>query len=201
MISQDLIDFEKEISDLFNAGQIRSPVHLSGGNEGYLIKYFEKRFNPGDWVFTTWRSHYHCLLAGVPPEQVKVAILAGRSITLCFPEYRVFSSAIVGGHLSIALGVALGIRRNPNIGFLSPIPFVHVFLGDMTERTGVYREVVEYAYGHALPINFIIEDNGKSVLTTTYDVWGTSTHVTLQGRRYVYELPWPHAGAGVRVQF
>ncbi len=191
-----LINFEYEIADEFNKGNIRSPVHLSGGNEEQLLKYFEEHFRSGDWVFTTWRSHYHCLLAGVSPEEVKVAVLAGRSITLCFPKYRVFSSAIVGGHLPIALGAALGIQRS------GKKDKVHVFLGDMAERTGVYREVVEYAYGHDLPINFIIEDNGISVLTDTYAVWGTSTHVSLQGEgRYNYRLKWPHAGAGVRVQF
>jgi hypothetical protein len=33
MVKEDLINFEKEIADLFNSGQIKSPVHLYSGNE------------------------------------------------------------------------------------------------------------------------------------------------------------------------
>jgi outer membrane receptor protein involved in Fe transport len=33
LTKQELIDFEKEVAEAFNAGKIRAPVHLSGGNE------------------------------------------------------------------------------------------------------------------------------------------------------------------------
>ncbi len=53
----------------------------------------------GDEIRARWRSHYQCLLKGVPQEQVKQDILDGKSITLCYPEYRVYSSAIVTGNI------------------------------------------------------------------------------------------------------
>jgi TPP-dependent pyruvate/acetoin dehydrogenase alpha subunit len=192
---ESLIEFEKDIAEEFNKGNIRAPIHLSGGNEDYLIRYFKESFQPGDWVFTTWRSHYHCLLAGVPPKEVRAAIIAGRSITLCFPVYRVVSSAIVGGHLPISLGVALAIKRSGDI-----MTKVHAFCGDMAARTGIYREVSEYAYHHQLPLRIITEDNSKSVCTNTYEVWGGSSKFMLE-ERYYYDLPWPHSGAGKRVNF
>src|SRR6266566_3092630 len=102
---EKLIAFEQDIADEFNKGNIHSPIHLSGGNEEWLIDYFDNNFRKGDWIASTWRSHYHALLCGVPEEQVRAAIIKGRSITLCFPEYRFFSSAIMGGALPIALGV------------------------------------------------------------------------------------------------
>src|SRR5258706_10994318 len=108
----ELIAFERNVAEEFNRGSIRSPVHLSGGNEQQLINYFAAHFRPGDWICTTWRSHYHALLAGVPPSEVMAAILRGRSITLTFPAHRVISSAIVGGVIPIALGIALGIKRD-----------------------------------------------------------------------------------------
>ena len=37
--------------------------------------YFEEQYRPGDWVCSAWRSHYHALLAGIPPAEVKAAIL------------------------------------------------------------------------------------------------------------------------------
>jgi pyruvate dehydrogenase E1 component alpha subunit len=108
---KDLIDFEQKIANKFNAGLIRSPVHLTYGNENFLIKFF-KKIKENDWIFCSWRSHYHCLLKGVPPSILERAILKGRSISLCFPKYKIYSSAIVGGNLPIALGAALSIKKN-----------------------------------------------------------------------------------------
>ena len=195
MNKEELQDFEKEIADLFNSGKIRSPVHLSGGNEEHLITYFTESFSEGDWICSTWRSHYHCLLAGVPPAKLKNAILAGRSITLCFPEHKFFSSAIVGGNLSIALGIAKGIKLSGGK------EKVHCFIGDMAARTGITCEVGDYAYGHGLPLCIIIEDNNKSVCTDTYEVWKSPMLRPWVAYRYYYKLTWPHSGAGKRVEF
>jgi TPP-dependent pyruvate/acetoin dehydrogenase alpha subunit len=41
MTREDLIQFETEIADLFNAGKIRAPVHLYSGNEDEMLGIFE----------------------------------------------------------------------------------------------------------------------------------------------------------------
>ena len=110
MNKENLIKFENEIASIFNEGKIRAPIHLYSGNEDFLINFF-KKVNPQDWVICSWRSHYQCLLKGVPPESVKKEILNGKSISLCFPEHKIYSSAIVGGSLPIAVGIALSIKR------------------------------------------------------------------------------------------
>ena len=46
-------------------------------------------------------------LKGVPEKLLEKEILDGKSISLCFPKYKIYSSAIVGGIIPIALGVAL----------------------------------------------------------------------------------------------
>ena len=189
----ELIAFEAEIAEAFNAARICAPVHLSGGNEVQLIAYFAEHFNPGDWVFSTWRSHYHALLAGIPPSSVRAAIMDGRSISLCFPEHRFFSSAIVGGCLPIALGVALGMKRARDKNR------VHCFVGDMAAYTGAFHECSSYAFGHGLPLNVIVESNGISVCTPTEAAWGHQKADDFAS--YDYHLSWPHAGAGKRVEF
>lgn len=200
MTAEQLIAFEKEIADIYNTGQIKAPVHLSGGNEEQLIRIFGQ-INEDDWVFSTWRSHYHCLLKGVPPSLLKLDILAGRSITLNYPAQRIVTSAIVGGILSIANGVALGIaRRGGN-------ERVWCFVGDMTAATGDFHEAWKYACCHDFPVEFVIEDNGKSVGTPTRDVWGLHeipdhiNHPEFGVWRYRYDLLWPHAGAGQWIKF
>lgn len=190
---EELIAFEADIAAEFNAGKIRAPIHLSGGNEDALIAIF-RSIQPNDWVCTTWRSHYHALLHGVPPAEVKAAIMAGKSITLCFPEYRVISSAIVGGICSIALGLAWAAKRNQTN------EQVWVFCGDMTARTGIWHECLYYARGHDLPLHFVVENNRLSVCTPTREVWGDTDRArAVLG--YDYVLGFPHSGAGKRVEF
>ena len=199
MTAQDLIAFEAEIADVFNAGKIRAPVHLYYGNEAQMIEIF-REVKPEDWVFCSWRSHYQCLLKGVPREEVKAEILAGHSISLCFPKQRVVSSAIVGGIIPIAVGAALGLKRRGEKGM------VHCFAGEMTSETGIFHESVKYSYNHKLPIRFIVEDNGKSVCTDTREAWNQPV-LTYENNAhplvtfYKYETKYPHAGAGQRVQF
>ena len=107
----NLKEFEVEISKLFAKKKIRAPIHLYDGNEKQIIKVF-KKIKKNDWVFCTWRSHYQCLLKGVPKKKLTDSILDGNSISLCFPKYKIFSSAIVGGILPIAVGAAQSIKIN-----------------------------------------------------------------------------------------
>lgn len=194
----DLKAFEQKVVDIFNKGEIRAPIHLSGGNEHRLISIF-RWIRPQDWVLTTWRSHYHCLLKNVPEDQLLADIRAGRSITLCYPEHRILSSAIVGGVLPIAVGLAWSIKRQRSDDK------VWVFIGDMTASTGMFSECARYADGHKLPIHFVVEDNGKSVLTDTDKVWGGKQKQDVVssdvGIRYRYDLTYPHQGTGRRVEF
>ena len=195
-----LISFEEEIAKIFNKGLIKAPIHLSYGNEEQLIKIFKKiKFN--DWIFCSWRSHYHCLLKGVPSYLLKKEILNGRSISLCFPKYKIYSSAIVGGIVPIALGLALSLKLKKKKDK------VFCFLGDMTSETGIAHESIKYAINFNLPIHFIIEDNNQSVCTDTRKTWASNilTYSKNINKKFItyykYKNKYPHAGAGQRVQF
>lgn len=200
MDKKELILFEEEIASLFNQGKINAPVHLYMGNEDKIIDVF-KKIKKNDWVFCSWRSHYQCLLKGVPPQKVKEEILAGRSISLCFSEYKIFSSAMVGGVLPIAVGAAMSIKHKGEKNSK-----VYCFMGDMTAETGIAYESIKYSRNFKLPIHFIVEDNEKSVCTDTREVWNQSK-LSYENKNdeyityYKYKTKYPHAGAGVRVQF
>ena len=138
MNKEKLIKFEDEIAELFNSGRIKAPVHLYHGNEDQIIKVFEK-IKQNDWVFCTWRSHYQCLLKGVPEKLIKDEILSGKSISLCFPKYNIYSSALVGGSIPIAVGLAVSLKRNNSTAR------VYCFMGDMTSETGIAHECIKYS--------------------------------------------------------
>jgi pyruvate dehydrogenase E1 component alpha subunit len=194
--------YKRQIAECFNNAQIKAPVHLYNDNEEQMIEVFQKHnIGPEDWVLCSWRSHYQCLLKGVPKDELKAAILEGRSISLCFKEHRVLSSGIVTGVLPIATGIALDIKRKGGTNK------VYCFMGEMTSETGMAHECIKYARNHQLPIHFIIEDNGKSVCTDTRATWNQE-RLTYEGVNdeyvtyYRYKLDkYPHAGAGTRVQF
>ena len=125
-----------------------------------------------------------------------------KSIHVMNKENRIFTSAIVGGCLPIALGVALGLKIN------NSKDKVYVFCGDMTSQTGIFHECFKYAVNHKLPIKFIIENNFLSTNTDTAEVWGVSrddleNFFEMQKTKYpnyfdyiTYERVFPHYGTG-----
>ena len=199
MKKNQLIGFENNVANLFNSAKIKAPVHLYSNNEEDLITIF-KKIKKNDWVFCSWRSHYQCLLKGVPEKKLMKEILDGKSISLCFPEYNIYSSAIVGGSIPIATGVAFSNK------LLKKKSKVYCFVGDMTSETGIMHECLKFSVNKNLPIHFIIEDNKKSVCTDTRKVWSLKK-LSFEKKKnkfityYNYKLKFPHAGAGQRVQF
>jgi pyruvate dehydrogenase E1 component alpha subunit len=190
-----LIQFERKMADHWESGKVKGPIHLSGGNEDELIEIF-KYIRKSDWVFSTWRSHYHALLKGVPSEWVEQEILEGRSITLVNKEEKFYSSAIVGAIIPISLGVALANKRD------SKDETVWCFIGDMAFETGGFYEAHKYAKRYNLPIRFVVEDNGVSTNTPTAETWnGIKREVPEDVIWYDYKKEWPHYGTGKWVIF
>lgn len=194
-----LREFEDRIAEAYNKAEIRAPIHLSYGSETELIKIFQG-IAQEDFVLSTWRSHYHALLHGVPENKVEKSVRSGHSISLSFPEHRFYSSAIVGGMLSIGVGLAEGLKRQGSSAK------VWVFIGDMAANTGLAFSSVRLARVRDLNFRLIIEDNEVSVCTPTKAVWGEASHdLDSVGvgivSRYSYKSIYPHAGAGKRIEF
>jgi hypothetical protein len=91
----------------------------------------------------------------------------------------------------------------------------------MSSETGAFHESYKYARNHNLPITFIVESNGLSVLTPTDEIWNRNIPYFIDNKELwietisnngIYKQPnliyyhylnkkYPHAGAGQRVQF
>lgn len=194
MNKQDLINFEEDIKKIYESGKIRAPIHLSGNNEDKLIKIF-KNIKKDDWVFSTWRNHYHALLKGIPKKWLKKEIVAGRSMGINNIKHKFYSSAIVGGILPIALGVAKSIKLKKQKNK------VWVFVGDMTFETGVFYECYKYSKNFKLPLKFVVEDNNMSTNSPTDKVWGKKNKPPKDVIKYNYKRKYPHHGTGGWVLF
>ena len=191
---KDLINFELDIKKIYEAGKIKAPIHLSGNNEDSLINVFRK-IKKNDWVFSTWRNHYHALLKGIPIDWLKKEIIAGRSMGINNIKYKFYSSAIVAGTIPIALGVAKALKlkkKNQK---------VWVFIGDMTFETGMFHECYKYAKNHKLPLRFVVEDNNLSTNTPTNKVWVKKSKIPKDVIYYKYKRKYPHHGTGGWVLF
>lgn len=218
---EDLIDFEKDVMAAWERGEIRAPVHASGGNEEQLIDIF-KEVRRGDYVFSGHRNHYHALLHGCDPGQLLDEILGvpggtcggnARSMGFIDVAHHFYSSAIVGGCVAMAVGVAWGLRQqvvlDPLVGDEVAAPPRHVwcFVGDGAVDGGHFWEAWQYANGWDLPITFVIEDNDRATCTDkqsrngpSFMVWRENANKS-RVRWYGYKPTYPHVGTGKYVQF
>ena len=193
MTEEDLINFELKVKNEYEKATITGPVHMSKGNEQQLIEIF-KFIHPEDWVFSSWRNHYHALLHGVPEQHLWDLIVAGKSMSVFCEEPKLYTSSIVGGVIPIALGAAKALKMKNNGRK------VWLFVGDMTAETGVFHEAYKYSRRHNLPLEFVIEDNNMSTNTPTSETWnGIKTQKDVF--YYFYERGYPHHGTGEWILF
>ncbi len=198
----DLINFEKDIFNNYSEGKIKAPVHLVGSTdksqERFLINLFTEKINKQDYIFGTHRSHYIALLKSQDKKWVKSEILAKRSININSKKHKIFTSAIVGGNLPIALGTAMALKKKRSKNH------VYCFTGDMASQMGIFYECWKYALGEKLPITFIVEDNKIGCYTPTKKVWkefadwGEDFNKIIY---YNYKRKYPHYGTGSWVRF
>ena len=203
---KSLVEFEDKVGEMFERGEIHAPVHLSGGNEDDLITIF-RRISPVDWVFSTHRNHYHYLLKGGDPDTLLKELRGerdglnggcARSMNICDPGIKFYTSAIVAGNCAIAAGVALGLQR------AGVDDHVWCFLGDGAEDSGHFVEAVRFAEGRCLPITFVIEDNSYSVDSKQTDRWVMWRNAFAESpivEVYGYNRTRPHVGIGKHVTF
>lgn len=214
MTKQDLIDFEKMIADKWDAGLIKFPVHLSGGNEDELIQIF-KNISKDDWVFSTHRSHYHYLLKASMTmnndfdamKKLDNMIMQGRSMHIMDKECNFFSSGIVAGCCAIAVGVAKAIKEEQKLHPDYDNKKVWCFIGDGATDEGHFYEAMYYSVMQELPITFLIEDNDRSVCTNAKQRCGqneTGMRIEVSDRylkKYNYKPTYPHVGTGKTIKF
>jgi len=186
---EELIDFENQIGELYMDNKLPFLFHLSGGNEDQLIEIF-KDIKEGDYVISNHRSHYHALLHGIPPEDLKNKILDGKSMFVYDRERNFFCSAIIGGTPAIAAGIAWALKKKGSN------KKVWCFVGDGTEDNGHLFEAVRYVDGWDLSCKFIIENNDRSVESSNKDRWNNTSDYKWDSPsviKYYYDITYPHA--------
>jgi TPP-dependent pyruvate/acetoin dehydrogenase alpha subunit len=159
---------EEEVARVYPTDRIKSPVHLSIGQEAVSVGVCAA-LAPRDVVFGTYRGHALYLAKGGDMGRM-VAELYGKvtgctrgkggSMHLIAPEQGVMGmSAVVGTTIANAVGYAyaLRIRRAPTV--------VASFFGDGATEEGVFAESLNLAVLKQLPVLFVCENNGYAIHT------------------------------------
>lgn len=196
MNEQQLVNFSQRVADRYKKENLRVTFHLSGGNEKQLIDIF-KQIKEGDYVISTHRNHYHALLHGIPEKELEDKIASGRSMYIYDRKRNFFCTAIIGGGVAIAAGIAFALKRKKSS------QKVWCFIGDGTEDNGHLYEAARYVDGWDLPCTYIIEDNRRSVDASVPDRWGKDTRPTHPKcvQRYYYNPIFPHIRTEAKLDF
>jgi len=160
MIEIRLIE-EKLIEEYHPADEMRCPVHFCIGQEAVpssLTLLLEKK----DYLFSHHRSHGYYLGKGCPSKNLFAELYGkkdgsnlGRagSQDISYPSKNFFSGAIITGSISIATGVAFGIKQQ-KLGAITLVGF-----GEGATDEGAFWESIAYAVKENLPIIYVIENN------------------------------------------
>src|SRR5438445_5328339 len=157
---------EEEVARVYATDKIKSPVHLSIGQEAVSVGVCEA-LRPPDVVFGTYRGHALYLAKGGDMNAM-VAELYGKatgctkgkggSMHLIDPERGVMgASAVVGTTIANAAGFAYAQKYRRRQGI------VVSFFGDGATEEGVYSESLNFAALKKLPILFVCENNQYAI--------------------------------------
>ena len=159
---------EEEIADIYPTDKIKSPVHLSIGQEAISVAVCDA-LNRDDIVFGTYRGHALYLAKGGDLKGM-IAELYGKidgcakgkggSMHLVDIDNGIMgTSAIVATTIPDAVGYAYALKyqRKDSI--------VVSFFGDGAVEEGVFYESINFAALKHLPIIFICENNSYAIHT------------------------------------
>ena len=167
---------DEEVARIYPSDKIKSPVHLSIGQESVSVGVCAA-MRPDDVVSGTYRSHAVYLAKGGDLKGM-IAELYGKhagcaqgkggSMHLVDMEHNVLgSSAVVGTTIAVAVGYALALKHE-GTGRV-----VAAFFGDGATEEGVFYESLNFAALHRLPVLFVCENNSYAIHTPLAKRWAT----------------------------
>lgn len=157
---------EEELVRIYPTDKIKSPVHLSIGQEAVAVGVCEA-LRPTDVVFGTYRGHAMYLakngnldrmMAELYGKETGCARGKGGSMHLVDPEAGVMgASAVVGTTIPLAVGYAFAMRAQGRDTVVAS------FFGDGAVDEGAFHESMNVAALKKLPVLFVCENNAWAI--------------------------------------
>jgi TPP-dependent pyruvate/acetoin dehydrogenase alpha subunit len=171
---------EMMIERLNGEGLIRGSTHLCIGMEACAVGAVSA-LSKHDVVLGHYRGHGHALAVGMSPRRVMSEVLGrqtgcngGRGGTkhlMDVSRNHLGAYAIVGQHMPLATGIAIGLRLAAAAGRRPP-SIVACISGDGAANAGATLEAWNLAVINKLPVVFICENNLYAVSTPSAKVTG-----------------------------
>lgn len=172
--------FEHKCSELYQLGKIGGFLHLYIGQEAVAVGSIAAR-GPHDHVITAYRDHGHALAVGMPAGPALAELLGkatgvskgkGGSMHLADVTRNYWGGyAVVGGHLSLAAGLALAEQYKETGGA------VLCYYGDGASNIGYFHESLNLSGVWKLPVIWICENNEYGMGTTIERASAVSTMI------------------------
>lgn len=180
---------EEEVARVYASDKIKSPVHLSIGQEAVSVGVCDA-LRSDDVVFGTYRGHALYLAKG-GDMCAMVAELYGKvtgctrgkggSMHLIDTECGVMgTSAVVGTTIANAAGYAYALKLKQSDAVVA------CFFGDGATEEGVFAETLNFAVLKQLPVLFVCENNGYAIHTSQAKRQGLPD---ICGRARAYGMP------------
>ena len=160
--------FEEEVARIYPSDKIKSPVHLSIGQEFVSVGVCEA-LQKSDIVYGTYRGHALYLAKGGSMRAMMAELFGkvngcargkGGSMHLIDIEVGMMgTSAVVGTCIPNAVGHAFALRNQKSDAI------VVCFFGDGATEEGVFSESLNFAALKRLPILFVCENNRYAIHT------------------------------------
>ena len=159
---------EEEVARIYPSDKIKSPVHLSIGQEAVAVGVCAA-LAEDDVVFGTYRSHaaylakggdLRAMFAELYGKQTGCCAGKGGSMHLVDVDHGVMgTSAVVGTTIPQAAGYAYSLQQTGSRRV------VVAFFGDGAAEEGVFYETLNFAALKSLPLLFVCENNGFAINT------------------------------------
>lgn len=159
---------EEEIAKVYPTDKIKSPVHLSIGQEAVAVGVCEA-LDAGDVVFGTYRSHAYYLAKGGDLKGMLAELYGkstgadkgkGGSMHLADVAHGVMgASAVVATTIPHAVGYAYAMK------YLGRQAITVSFFGDGATDEGVFYESLNFAALKSVPLIFVCENNSYAIHT------------------------------------
>jgi pyruvate dehydrogenase E1 component alpha subunit len=153
---------EEEAAQLYQQGKVGGFLHLYIGQEAVSTGLIAAR-KPQDRIITAYRDHGVALNVGIPAKQVMAELMGkttgmshgrGGSMHMADVERNFWGGhAVVGAHMPIAAGLALGDQYAGKDGVT-----VCMF-GDGATNIGYFHEAVNLSKVWKLPLVWVCENN------------------------------------------
>ena len=159
---------EEKIIDLYSTDKIKSPVHLSIGQEAIAVGV-SLALREEDIVFSNYRGHAHYIARQANLDKMWAELYGksrgtarGKGGSMHLNDWgKKFmpTSAIVSTAIPEAVGYAYALKYKKENGI------VICYHGDGATEEGVFWESLNFASLHDLPIIFICENNKYAIYT------------------------------------